>query len=132
MNKIILEDQREDSPRLSAAQETWYSLSGLREHIRGTAGLANERVRLAAVEADDRQTGREPEGSRPMRAGPRSSTASSARPLRQRRQLSNRSSSNATRPKRPTRPRSVALPASYGRQPISVKGWLVCTVRSTP
>ncbi|AWB92829.1 chromosome segregation protein SMC [Aeromicrobium chenweiae] len=57
-----LEDQlREDSPRLSAAQETWYSLSGLRERIRGTAGLANERVRLAAVEADDRHVGREPE-----------------------------------------------------------------------
>lgn len=57
-----LEDQlREDSPRLSSAQETWYSLSGLRERLRGTAGLANERVRLAAVEADDRRVGREPE-----------------------------------------------------------------------
>ena len=57
-----LEDQlREDSPRLSAAQETWYSLSGLRERIRGTAGLANERVRLAAVEAEDRRVGRDPE-----------------------------------------------------------------------
>jgi chromosome segregation protein len=57
-----LEDQlREDSPRLSAAQETWYALSGLRERLRGTAGLANERVRLAAVEADDRRVGREPE-----------------------------------------------------------------------
>ncbi|WP_456697255.1 chromosome segregation protein SMC [Aeromicrobium sp. P5_D10] len=60
--EIVLEDQlREDSPRLSAAQETWYSLSGLRERIRGTAGLANERVRLAAVEAEDRQSGRDPE-----------------------------------------------------------------------
>ncbi|MGA8988247.1 chromosome segregation protein SMC, partial [Aeromicrobium sp.] len=57
-----LEDQlREDSPRLSTAQETWYGLSGLRERIRGTAGLANERVRLAAVEAEDRRMGREPE-----------------------------------------------------------------------
>jgi chromosome segregation protein len=60
--EIELEDQlREDSPRLSAAQETWYSLSGLRERLRGTAGLANERVRLAAVEAEDRRVGREPE-----------------------------------------------------------------------
>ncbi|AXT85457.1 chromosome segregation protein SMC [Aeromicrobium sp. A1-2] len=60
--ETMLEDQlREDSPRLSAAQETWYSLSGLRERIRGTAGLANERVRLAAVEAEDRRVGREPE-----------------------------------------------------------------------
>ena len=56
------EDQlRADSPRLSAAQETWYNLSGLRERLRGTAGLANERVRVAAVEADDRQAGRDPE-----------------------------------------------------------------------
>jgi chromosome segregation protein len=38
---------REDLPALSRAQETWYSLSGLRERIRGTAGLAAERVRNA-------------------------------------------------------------------------------------
>ena len=60
--EMQLEDQlREDSPRLSSAQETWYSLSGLRERMRGTAGLAQERVRLAAVEAEDRRAGREPE-----------------------------------------------------------------------
>jgi chromosome segregation protein len=60
--ETMLEDQlREDSPRLSAAQETWYTLSGLRERIRGTSGLANERVRLAAVEAEDRRVGRDPE-----------------------------------------------------------------------
>ncbi|GAA3529327.1 chromosome segregation protein SMC [Aeromicrobium panaciterrae] len=60
--ETLLEDQlREDSPRLAAAQETWYSLSGLRERFRGTAGLANERVRLAAVEAEDRRVGRDPE-----------------------------------------------------------------------
>ncbi|MCR4512405.1 chromosome segregation protein SMC [Aeromicrobium sp. 50.2.37] len=57
-----LEDRlREDSPALSAAQETWYALSGLRERMRGTAGLANERIRLAAVESDDRPSGRDPE-----------------------------------------------------------------------
>jgi chromosome segregation protein len=58
-----LESQlRTDSPRLAAAQETWYGLSGLRERMRGTAGLAAERVRLAAVEADDeRRLGRDPE-----------------------------------------------------------------------
>jgi chromosome segregation protein len=58
-----LEDHlRTDSPRLAAAQETWYGLSGLRERLRGTAGLATERVRLAAVEADDqRRLGRDPE-----------------------------------------------------------------------
>jgi chromosome segregation protein len=60
--ETLLEDQlREDSPRLAAAQETWYALSGLRERFRGTAGLANERVRLADVEAEDRRMGREPE-----------------------------------------------------------------------
>jgi chromosome segregation protein len=57
-----LENQlRTDSPRLSAAQETWYGLSGLRERLRGTAGLAAERVRLATVEAGDRHLGRDPE-----------------------------------------------------------------------
>ncbi|MGZ8720494.1 MAG: chromosome segregation protein SMC [Aeromicrobium sp.] len=60
--EAAFEDElRADSPRLSAAQETWYNLSGLRERLRGTAGLANERVRVAAVEADDRQHGRDPE-----------------------------------------------------------------------
>ncbi len=57
-----LEDRlRDDSPRLSAAQEAWYALSGVRERLRGTAGLATERVRLAAVEADDQRSGRDPE-----------------------------------------------------------------------
>ena len=57
-----LEDRlRDDSPRLSAAQEAWYALSGVRERLRGTAGLATERVRLAAVEADDQHHGRDPD-----------------------------------------------------------------------
>jgi len=51
---------RSDSPRLAAAQEAWFALSGLRERMRGTAGLATERVRQAAVEADDRRVGRDP------------------------------------------------------------------------
>lgn len=60
--EVELEDAlREDSPALSAAQETWYGLSGLRERLRGTAGLATERIRLAAVESDERQSGRDPE-----------------------------------------------------------------------
>ncbi|MEH3033749.1 MAG: chromosome segregation protein SMC [Aeromicrobium erythreum] len=59
--EIELEDQlREDSPALSAAQETWYALSGLRERMRGTTGLATERMRLSAVEGDDRSDGRDP------------------------------------------------------------------------
>ncbi|MGJ9414401.1 chromosome segregation protein SMC [Aeromicrobium sp. CF4.19] len=60
--EVELEDAlRADSPALSAAQETWYGLSGLRERLRGTAGLATERIRLAAVESDERQHGRDPE-----------------------------------------------------------------------
>ncbi|HET8560859.1 MAG TPA: chromosome segregation protein SMC, partial [Marmoricola sp.] len=53
---------REDLPALSRAQETWYSLSGLRERLRGTAGLAAERVRNAresTVEVSG--SGRDPE-----------------------------------------------------------------------
>jgi chromosome segregation protein len=44
---------REAAPRLSAAQETWYDLSGLRERIRGTRSLAAERVRNLADEPDE-------------------------------------------------------------------------------
>jgi chromosome segregation protein len=51
---------RGDSPRLASAQEAWFALSGLRERMRGTAGLATERVRQAAVEADERRVGRDP------------------------------------------------------------------------
>jgi chromosome segregation protein len=53
---------REVTPRLSAAQETWYHLSGLRERIRGTQGLATERVRNLADEPDeDDRQGRDPD-----------------------------------------------------------------------
>ncbi len=44
---------REDLPALSRAQETWFSLSGLRERLRGTQSLAVERVRNAAGSADE-------------------------------------------------------------------------------
>ncbi|MGH3425300.1 MAG: chromosome segregation protein SMC, partial [Nocardioidaceae bacterium] len=50
-----------DAPRLSAAQETWYHLSGLRERMRGTAGLAAERIRLAASASETDDRGRDPE-----------------------------------------------------------------------
>jgi chromosome segregation protein len=54
---------REDLPALSKAQETWYALSGLRERFKGTASLANERVRHAADAADGPtgEHGRDPE-----------------------------------------------------------------------
>ena len=53
---------REDLPALAKAQETWFALSGLRERLKGTAGLAAERVRNAAETADEQaSTGRDPD-----------------------------------------------------------------------
>ncbi len=53
---------REDLPALSQAQDTQYSLGGLRERLRGTQGLALERVRNAASVADSElQQGRDPD-----------------------------------------------------------------------
>src|SRR4051794_39393094 len=54
---------REDLPALAKAQETWFALSGLRERLRGTQSLANERVRNAAGTADEpgQQGGRDPD-----------------------------------------------------------------------
>src|SRR6476469_2479757 len=53
---------REDLPALAAAQETWFALSGLRERLKGTAGLAAERVRNARDDqGPSHQSGRDPE-----------------------------------------------------------------------
>ncbi len=54
---------REDLPALSRAQETWFALSGLRERLKGTAGLAAERLRNAQETADEPGggSGRDPE-----------------------------------------------------------------------
>ena len=54
---------RDDLPRLAAAQETWFALSGLRERLRGTQSLAAERVRNAAGAADPDtvDSGRDPD-----------------------------------------------------------------------
>ncbi|MGN0064928.1 MAG: chromosome segregation protein SMC, partial [Nocardioides sp.] len=54
---------REDLPRLSAAQDTWFALSGLRERLRGTQSLAAERLRNAAgaAEPDTVDSGRDPD-----------------------------------------------------------------------
>ncbi len=54
---------REDLPALAQAQETWFGLSGLRERIRGTQGLALERVRNATDQSADAEAtgGREPD-----------------------------------------------------------------------
>ena len=54
---------RDDLPRLAAAQETWFALSGLKERLRGTASLADERIRNAAgaAEPDGIDSGRNPD-----------------------------------------------------------------------
>jgi chromosome segregation protein len=49
------------APRLARAQETWYTLSALAERVRGTAGLARQRVRHASAEPADERRGRDPE-----------------------------------------------------------------------
>jgi chromosome segregation protein len=49
------------APRLALAQETWYRLSSLRERIRGTAGLAADRLRMLAEAEPERTPGRDPE-----------------------------------------------------------------------
>lgn len=53
---------REDLPALSRAQETWFSLSGLRERLRGTGSLAAERIRNAQQVSEERAaSGRDPD-----------------------------------------------------------------------
>ncbi|MCU1431331.1 MAG: chromosome segregation protein, partial [Actinotalea sp.] len=50
------------SPELSEASEVWYRLSSARERLRGTATLAQERLRLLGSAAEDAQSGgRDPE-----------------------------------------------------------------------
>ncbi|WP_299051826.1 chromosome segregation protein SMC [uncultured Nocardioides sp.] len=53
---------REDLPALSAAQETWFGLTGLTERLRGTRSLAAERLRSArSDQAAPASTGRDPD-----------------------------------------------------------------------
>ncbi|MGF7238789.1 MAG: chromosome segregation protein SMC [Frankia sp.] len=48
-------------PAATAAAETWYALTSLRERLRGTASLATERARLLRAGAADSRSGRDPE-----------------------------------------------------------------------
>lgn len=50
-----------DAPRLAAAQDTWFSLSGLRERFNSLVQLSAERVRNLQPEPQEEQTGRDPE-----------------------------------------------------------------------
>ena len=62
----IAETEAEDAvragvPRLTAAQETWYSLAALRERVATTLSIAGERVRNADDEVGELRHGRDPE-----------------------------------------------------------------------
>ncbi|MEV8378224.1 chromosome segregation protein SMC [Kribbella sp. NPDC056861] len=57
-----LEDAlRTDAPALQAAQDTWYSLSGFGEKIKGTARIAADRIRSLTDEAEESRSGRDPD-----------------------------------------------------------------------
>jgi chromosome segregation protein len=51
----------EQAPLLTRAQETWYSLSSLRERLRGVGEVAAERHRHAVEAEDEDRRGRDPE-----------------------------------------------------------------------
>ncbi|WP_190021966.1 chromosome segregation protein SMC [Streptomyces hiroshimensis] len=60
--EAALEEQvRTLTPRLAAAQQTWYELSRLAERVRGTIGLADARVTSATAAPAEERRGREPE-----------------------------------------------------------------------
>ncbi|WP_405788825.1 AAA family ATPase [Streptomyces sp. NBC_01367] len=52
---------RELVPRLQRAQQTWYELSQLAERVRGTASLADARIKSASAPAEEERRGRDPE-----------------------------------------------------------------------
>jgi chromosome segregation protein len=59
--RVAEEQAALDAPRLSAAQETWFSLSGLRERFHGLVQLSAERVRHLQPEPEEEDSGRDPE-----------------------------------------------------------------------
>ncbi|MFE0580626.1 AAA family ATPase [Streptomyces sp. NPDC058874] len=52
---------RELAPRLQRAQQTWYELSQLAERVRGTASLADARIKSATAPVEEERRGRDPE-----------------------------------------------------------------------
>ncbi|ARP72547.1 chromosome segregation protein SMC [Streptomyces pluripotens] len=60
--EALLEDEvRQLTPRLQRAQQTWYELSQLAERVRGTASLADARVKSATSAPPEERRGRDPE-----------------------------------------------------------------------
>lgn len=52
---------RELAPRITRARQTWYELSQLAERVRGTASLAQARVKSATAPVEEERRGRDPE-----------------------------------------------------------------------
>ena len=50
----------ERAPTVARAQEVWYRLNGVRERLRGTAGMADQRLRILATEPEDDRPGSDP------------------------------------------------------------------------
>ncbi|MEV0413049.1 AAA family ATPase [Streptomyces sp. NPDC050448] len=55
------ETVRQLTPRLQRAQQTWYELSQLAERVRGTASLADARVKSASAPPEEERRGRDPQ-----------------------------------------------------------------------
>ncbi|MEV6577737.1 AAA family ATPase [Streptomyces sp. NPDC051582] len=55
------ETVRRLTPRLQRAQQTWYELSQLAERVRGTASLADARVKSASAAPEEERPGRDPQ-----------------------------------------------------------------------
>ncbi|MFJ3908039.1 AAA family ATPase [Streptomyces vinaceus] len=55
------ETVRQLTPRLQRAQQTWYELSQLAERVRGTASLAEARVKSASAAPEEERRGRDPQ-----------------------------------------------------------------------
>jgi chromosome segregation protein len=53
--------EQQHAPRLAAAQQAWFALSGLSERLRGVLGLATERHRHLTAPPEPQRPGRDPE-----------------------------------------------------------------------
>ena len=110
---------REDLPTLSAAQDTWYSLSGLRERLRGTQSLAAERIRNAAgSNVVETASGRDPEALE----------AEADRVAEQEQQIAAEVDAHRAALDAPVTARKAAGSAP---PPTAARAWPACTVRST-
>src|SRR5262249_60153382 len=53
--------EQEHAPRLAAAQQAWFDLSGLAERLRGVHSVAAERHRLLSAPPEPQRPGRDPD-----------------------------------------------------------------------